>query len=269
MNLQKLKLSNTGVNLYESKHKRGSSISGHYHDHFQILYALDGEGEMNLDGKNYNFCKDQMVLIVPNSIHSIHATSPLTVLVLAFSQDAFGTLLNNGLLQALQDGSLFYDLNMARASEVRQLLRKMLFEQTSYDSLCILALPVYLSELLLILVRLQTEEVSYDLNDMRAIQIRDYLDRNYFETITAESLSLKFELTPRYINTIFKTKFHETPLQYLQKIRINRAKMMLIETDLEIVSICFEIGYETLSPFYRSFRNLVGVSPHKFRTINQ
>lgn len=43
MELQNLKLSNTGLLLYENKHMKGSSISGHYHDHFQILYALEDE----------------------------------------------------------------------------------------------------------------------------------------------------------------------------------------------------------------------------------
>lgn len=269
MKLQNLKLANTGLLLYENKHVRGSTISGHYHDHFQILYALEGEGRMNVDGREFTFSKDQIILIVPNSIHSIAATSTLTVLVLAFSNLALGTFDKPCLLQFVQESSQYFDLDVMRASEVRQVLRKMLFEQTNYDLLCPYSLPIYLCELLLILVRLQTDHESQDINEMRALQIRKYIDHNYFTNITAESISLKFEISPRYINSIYKSKFHETPLQYLQKIRINRAKEMLVETDLEIISISFEIGYETLSSFYRTFRNLVGISPHKFRTLKR
>jgi AraC-like DNA-binding protein len=71
------------------------------------------------------------------------------------------------------------------------------------------------------------------------------------------------------MNDIFKRKFNDTPLQYLQKIRINHAKELLLQSDQDIVSICFEVGYETLSTFYRTFRNLVGISPNKFRMSGQ
>ena len=91
-------------------------------------------------------------------------------------------------------------------------------------------------------------------------------DMNYFENITADDLSLKFDISPRYINEIYKSKYHETPLQYLQKVRIDRSKVLLLETDKDIVTVSFEVGYETLSSFYRTFRNIVGMSPNKFRT---
>jgi len=266
MQFQALSLPTTGVHLYESKHQKGKQVSGHYHDHFQILYALDGEGKIIIDGNNYDFSKDQVVLIVPNSVHSIQAYSKLTVLVLAYSDKALPLSKGHDIEKILQLQSQYFHLDLVRASEIRQLLRKMLFEQTNYDSLCCYTLSVYLMELLVIIKRLKGENHTENANDMRAGQMKEYIDTHYFENISAEELSLKFGISPRYINEIFKSKYHETPLQYLQKVRINRAKALLLETDKDIVSICFEVGYETLSPFYRTFRNLVGMSPHKFRT---
>ena len=265
MNSQQLDLTNIGVHLYENKHSKGNEVSGHYHDHFQILYALDGEGEIFIDGKKYDFSSDQVVLIVPNCVHSIQASAKLTVLVLAFSASILNHFLDNEIIRTVQHKSLYYNLDSIKASEVRQLLRKMLFEQTNYDELCKYSLAVYLTELLLILKRLKEEKTVLNAHDRRAGQIKDYIDMNYFQNITADDLSLKFGISPRYINEIYKSKYHETPLQYLQKIRIDRSKVLLIETDKDIVTISFEVGYETLSSFYRSFRNLVGMSPNKFR----
>ncbi|CAM3984465.1 helix-turn-helix transcriptional regulator [Lederbergia lenta] len=269
MQLQKTRTPITEVHLYENQHHRGNHISDHYHDHFQILYALNGEGELTLDDKKYEFSKDRVVLIVPNSVHSITAHAKLSVLVLAFSPTALGHHIEEGLLNGLQQHSQHYQLDVVRASEVRQILRKILFEQTDYDPLCKYAAPVYLYELLLILIRFNKEKKSEDANDMRSLRLRNYIDTRYFENITAENLSATFGISTRYINDIFKSKFHETPLQYLQKVRINRAKELLIESDKDIVSICFEVGYETLSTFYRTFRNIVGMSPNKFRTIKK
>lgn len=268
MKFQKLNMPESGVHLYESKHPKSNYISEHYHDHFQLLYALEGEGELNIDNKRYDFSKDQVVLIVPQSVHSIKSHSKLTVLVLAFSK-ILGQDIESLFLQVFKLQSTHFQLDLVRASEVRQLLRKMLFEQTEYDPLCKYSSPVYLFELLLILVRLNKNKTIEHANDKRSNQMRSYIEANYFENITAESLSATFNISPRYINDIFKEKYHETPLQYLQKVRIDRAKILLIETNKDIVSICFEVGYETLSTFYRSFRNLVGMSPNKFRKMNK
>ncbi|MDQ0339362.1 AraC-like DNA-binding protein [Caldalkalibacillus uzonensis] len=266
MYYKKLELPETEVYLYESIHSKGEHVSEHYHNVYQILYALDGEGTIILDGREYVFSKDCIVLIVPNSVHSIQAHTKLAVLVFAFSRMALGLFGEQGILNIFNNKSKHYELDPFTASEVRQLLRKMLFEQTDYDYLCQFATPVYLLETLLILARLHTVTRCNDANEMRSLRIREYINTHYFENITAQHLASRFGISTRYMNDIFKAKFNETPLQYLQKVRINRAKELLLETDKDIISICFEVGYESLSTFYRTFRNLTGISPNKFRT---
>src|SRR5690606_12547190 len=126
------------------------NVSEHYHDQYQILYALEGEGKITIDGKEFLFSKDRVVLVAPHSIHSIFASSKLTVLVLAFSKGALGSFVTKGLLDFFLASSRYYELDFVSASEVRQLIRKMLFEQTKYDGLCQFSSPVYLLETLII-----------------------------------------------------------------------------------------------------------------------
>ncbi|HWO97547.1 MAG TPA: AraC family transcriptional regulator [Bacillus sp. (in: firmicutes)] len=259
----------TGIHLFESKHHKGKFVSEHYHDHFQILYALDAEGEITLDGKVYDFSKDKVVFITPNCIHSIKATTKLTVLVLAFSIPSLKISLQQELLSLIPNNSRHFELDLFTASEIRPLFRKMLYEQKNGDFLGKMSMPVYLLEIIILLLRQQDFTSVQDVNDIRSIQMKEYIERHYFENITAESLSSVFGISTRYMNDIFKRKFNDTPLQYLQKIRIHQAKELLLQTDQDIVSICFEVGYETLSTFYRTFRNLVGISPNKFRLSGQ
>jgi AraC-like DNA-binding protein/quercetin dioxygenase-like cupin family protein len=266
---RKLVFPDTGVSIYESKHPKGQYVTEHYHDNYQILYSLEGEGEISLNGKIHNFSKDSVVLIVPNSMHSIKATSKLTVLVLAFSVPSLKIVAQKELLTFLQNQSKCFELDLFTANGLKPLFRKLLYEQNHADPYGKLAMPVYLLEIILLLLRHQDVSHVQDTNDIRSIQIKEYIHRNYFENITAESLSTMFGISTRYMNDIFKRKFNDTPLQYLQKIRIEQAKELLVETDQDIVSICFEVGYETLSTFYRTFRNLVGISPNKFRVTGK
>jgi AraC-like DNA-binding protein/mannose-6-phosphate isomerase-like protein (cupin superfamily) len=266
---RKLVFPDSGVNLYESKHLKGKFVEEHYHDNYQILYSLEGEGEITLNGVVHDFSKDSVVLIVPNSMHSIKAISKLTVLVLAFSVPSLKIIAQEELLTFLQGQSQRFEIDLFTANGLKPLFRKMLYEQKHADPYGKLAMPVYLLEIILLLLRHQDVSHVQDTNDIRSIQIKEYILRNYFENITAESLSTMFGISTRYMNDIFKRKFNDTPLQYLQKIRINQAKELLLETDQDIVSICFEVGYETLSTFYRTFRNLVGISPNKFRVTGK
>lgn len=56
-----------------------------------------------------------------------------------------------------------------------------------------------------------------------------------------------------------------TPIQYLAVTRIEEAKKLLTGSDKDITSICFEVGFETLSSFYRTFKQLVGRTPKQYR----
>ncbi|UUZ80110.1 helix-turn-helix domain-containing protein [Paenibacillus sp. P26] len=78
-------------------------------------------------------------------------------------------------------------------------------------------------------------------------------------------MAYKLGVGVRHANNIFKESYGMTPVQYLTESRIRVAKKLLIETDKDIVSICFEVGYESLPTFYRAFKNTVGLSPNKFR----
>lgn len=266
---RKIALPKTGVFLYESIHKKEDFVADHYHDDYQILYALDGSGEITLDGVCYPFEKDHAVFIVPESSHSIHANSKLTVLVLAFAEKCIKLNENEELHKTLRTSSKYFDLDPFTASEIRGQLRKLLFEQNnSKEDLRSIASSLLLLKILLTFARIDKRSQFSDANEMRAAKIQQYITNHYFENMRAETLSSKFSISTRYMNEIFKEFYDETPMQYLQHVRINRAKTLLLETDKEIITICFEVGYETLSTFYRTFKNIVGMSPHKFRIAN-
>jgi AraC-like DNA-binding protein len=56
-----------------------------------------------------------------------------------------------------------------------------------------------------------------------------------------------------------------TCLEYVNRLRIYKACQLLLETDDRVTSICFDVGYDTLSTFNRNFTRLVGTSPSAFR----
>jgi AraC family transcriptional regulator len=68
----------------------------------------------------------------------------------------------------------------------------------------------------------------------------------------------------------FNRFFHEVtgipPCQFLYALRLDEAKRLLLMTRLKVADICYEVGYNSLGTFTRRFRDLVGVSPTRFRS---
>ncbi|WP_077624547.1 AraC family transcriptional regulator [Sediminibacillus massiliensis] len=266
MSSRHLELNAEGIRLYESNHTTGDSVNEHHHQVHQVLYALEGEGKIVLNGESHSFTQDNVGIIVPFSSHSIISDSKLTVLVLAFDRHILGSSLEKDLLQAFFSETHLVKLNPFDGSNIRQLLRKMLYEQSHGDSINIVAMKIFLSELLLKLARSKQQPESFDANVLRAERLRSYIDTHYFENIRAEDLSSKLGMSTRHLNTIFKERYQVTPIQYLTEVRIGLAKQLLTETNKDIASICFEVGFESLSTFYRTFKNSTEVSPNKYRT---
>lgn len=260
---------NVRIHLKESKHREGEAVKRHHHETYQILYVLEDKGKITLDDQEYNFDQDNVAFIAPFSDHSIIANSKLTILVLEFDAGRLDSGIQKGLINKYFKQSSLVELNLFEAGEIRQLLRKMLYEQSVGKSFNQLALGIYLSELLLILAKTQSEPQMVDANILRAERLRKYIDTHYYEMIDAKYISNLLGMSIRHINNIFKEHYHKTPIQYLNVVRMELSKKLLIETDKDIVSICFEVGFESLSTFYRSFKNYTHVSPNQFRARYQ
>ncbi len=250
----------------------GHLVSEHYHSTHQLLFVLEGEGAIRLNGEARRLAVDDTALIVPYSVHSVMSDSRLTLLVLAFDEEVLDKDMREQLLHIYFSDSCLLKPGRFTASELRQLLRKMLFEQSRESSpLVRLSLKVQLSQLLLLLVSsVETEAAGAgsSSNRLRAEKIRGYIDSKYFDPLTAGDIASKLGISTRHLNNIFKERYDMTPIQYLTEVRIRVAQKLLEETNNDVISICFEVGYDSVSTFYRSFKAIAKVSPKMYRELN-
>ncbi|MDQ0300117.1 AraC-like DNA-binding protein/quercetin dioxygenase-like cupin family protein [Salibacterium salarium] len=254
------------MELYESKHNEKDIVNNHYHTTHQILYVLDGKGKCTMDSEDYLLESDNVAIVPPFTNHSIVSDSKMTVLVLEFNESFLSDEVKKELLPLVFDTSRVLKMSLFDSSELRQLLRKMLYEQSHGDTLRFLAMKLFLAELLFVLIRsYQTNQIS-DTNMLRVEWLRNYINTHYFEISGSEDIAKKMGMSTRYIHSIFKEHYGKTPMQHLTEVRLELVKKMLIETDNDIASICFEVGFESVSTFYRVFKKYVGVPPNQYRT---
>lgn len=108
---------------------------------------------------------------------------------------------------------------------------------------------------------------NYDLH-LRSIErvIRTISGRLH-QSMSNEEMADIACFSPCHFNRLFHRVTGIPPIQFHYALRIARAKELLIETDLSITDICFEVGYNSLGTFVSRFSELVGVPPSSFRRL--
>lgn len=97
----------------------------------------------------------------------------------------------------------------------------------------------------------------------------DYMEKNFLEEYTdIQKLADLCELSTSRFTRIFKSIYNTTPTKYMNFLRIERAKKLLSETDLQISVISEMSGFTSMYYFSRLFKKVTGTSPLKYRENN-
>ncbi len=100
----------------------------------------------------------------------------------------------------------------------------------------------------------------------RMLRTRDAMDRAFAQPLDVPTLAQLAHVSPAHFSRQFRTTFGETPHRYLQRRRVERAMELLRETDRPVTDICFDVGFNSLGTFSRTFRRIVGEPPSAYRT---
>lgn len=96
--------------------------------------------------------------------------------------------------------------------------------------------------------------------------IKDFIRTHYNENITINEIAQSVYLSPSYANFIFKKETGYTLIEYLTKIRIDKAKELLKNSLLKVYEIAEEVGYNNTSYFSSVFKENVGMTPLEYRS---
>lgn len=98
-----------------------------------------------------------------------------------------------------------------------------------------------------------------------AEQVLRFLSDRYQEPKSMESLSLELNYSPQYLTRKFKEQTGFSPIEYVIKLRIEKAQFLLLTTDATLQEIALNVGYSDLFYFNRIFKKYAGIAPGKFR----
>lgn len=110
---------------------------------------------------------------------------------------------------------------------------------------------------------LKETSVKYDDSEFNSILL--YLMNNYYEKITINDLTKKFNINRTSLSEKFNKYTGETIISYVNKLRIKVAATMLRDTKLPIAEIMERVGFSDNTHFLRTFKKYMKISPKEYR----
>ena len=105
--------------------------------------------------------------------------------------------------------------------------------------------------------------IHHDDKQIRSLQ--EWLFKNFSQSITVDKLASRARMSPRSFMRRFKAATGETPIHYVQRLRVNAARHLL-ENELKTVhQVCRLVGYEDIGFFRKLFRRVTGLNPSEYR----
>ena len=230
---------------------------------WQLFYGVSGSGEFLLDGGRGILRPGQAALLAANEAHSYHSLEGEWVMHYVGFEGKLCQKLMAGL--GLGQSGLY---SMARPEVLLEHLRRLegILLQASPDSTLQCSKELYA-------LLLDFSQSLTPLPDSRYTEAAGmekemilYLEDHYGEDISLDDLAAHFRRTPEYLCGIFKAATGETISHYLRRVRIHRAKVLLMERpDAPLREIAEACGFRSLSYFGKVFREATGFTPQGYR----
>lgn len=244
----------------------------HSHPFSELFYVVSGNGTFLAEGAEFPVHQNDMVIINPHVQHTEKSlqTTPLEYIVLgidglSFSFESMASA-QDGIAMDTASGSV-YKYNMQHSNIYAYLnimLEEISHKEENYEAVCQNLLEVLLT------CMLRNNQLSiipdnHTILSRECTQIKNYLDANYSENITLDSLADITHMNKYYMAHAFTKYIGVSPINYLLEKRIQEGKSLLESTSYSIAQVSAILGFSSQSYFSQAFKKATGRTPVEYR----
>lgn len=249
----------------------------HWHREVELIYVIKGTISLGIDDVPYKLSEGEIAFIGGGLIHYVLASPGSERLVYQFDLNYFTAGNKENLdLQKLFSELLPVSPQWGESDEtaIRTLLEAMNYEMKTQQIGYQFALKAGLFELIQRLLRdipkqvkqlkkinkLATQDVLEKLDE-----IFNFVEEHYQEALTLQDIAEVAGYSSFYFTKFFKKNTGKTFLTFLNDYRIDKAKWLMINSDLPVSEIIAQTGFESNKTFYRLFKGSMAMAPLEYR----
>lgn len=256
----------------ESRHRRpdyGDTI--HTHNFPTLMYVVSGQGSCRIESSEFRLFADTIIMLKSDQNHILldKPRSRMTVFTIYYRPDKLSVTEN--IWDFLHQSKSPVHMPVFYARQIRSMLRSMLYEQKTkpagYKLVQRQRFSLILMSVYRAVLKSGTEPQPAEKPDSseRTAEVLNYIRENYFEPFSLSTAAKMADLSQRQFTNICRRQTGESFTRYINGIRTEKARDLLVSTNIPVSAIAFEVGYEELSTFYRAFKKYQKQNPLDFR----
>lgn len=251
----------------------------HWHKEWEIIHIIEGTFTVHGDNEVYTAHAGDMVLIRDGMLHG---GIPEHCIYECFLFDLHGLFRNLDMvkkhLRPIYRGQLLPDI-FYPAGQLPEAAQAVSDLSKAYRRLAAESAPVCVELITFACISrifaAILEQGAYSVSQNDAAEsthkidliktVLEYIELHYSSNITLDELAGVAGMNPKYFCRFFRSITHQTPIDYVNMYRIEKAAQMLHSTRLPVTNICMECGFNDSSNFIKVFRKYKQVTPMQYR----
>jgi len=246
----------------------------HYHPEYEIVFVRKGSGKLHIGEHLKNYEEGELVFIGPDLPHTGFGYGVIgehEEIVVQLRKDFLGEeFMQKPELQHIRKLFERAKQGLSFQGKSRKIVAAKLQKMLTFSHFERLVELLNIFDILATTTEfsvLNAADKRFDFNhkdEDRINKVYEYVEQNYQKNIDIRAVADLANLTIPSFCRYFKKISHTTYTDFVNEYRINQACRLLFENK-PIADICFEVGFNNISHFNKTFKQLKGVSPREYK----
>jgi len=221
----------------------------HSHPYIELIYYLDGKGNVEISGENVTFSLYDTIVYPAHQKHLDEAVSEKQREIICLWIDIPELIFEEPVRLHERDSVLKRAFEQVYQEAKRENPQKQFLEY---------AMKILLITILRMRAQANTGEQILD-------RTMEYVKNHFTERITLEELAALEHISTSYLSRKFKQRTGMPVITYINRLRVEKARQLLMASILDINEIAYQAGFDSPKYFHRVFKMVTGESPASFR----
>ncbi|MFB3168178.1 helix-turn-helix domain-containing protein [Neobacillus sp. 179-C4.2 HS] len=270
-------------NVFVCQQLPSAYVPMHIHQYIEVIYVYQGQCTVVLQEGEMNLSEGGMIMIDKHTPHTVKGITNFDIIIDMklkhdylssgiLSQFTNKSIISQFLIDSLIDkrrANNYLYFPFAERSKIPGIMEQIMCEYFDRDFFSSDMINGYLFILFTELIRQSNSSTSTQIDNIKqkdviVLDFLKYID-DHFKECSLTEMADHYKYHPNYISAVLKKATGKSFKDLLQIQRINKAALYLLNSDLPIPDIAEEVGYTSVSFFYKKFNDFFHQTPKEFR----
>lgn len=242
-------------------------LNTHWHEHLELLYFTDGCCNFSCGGETFTARSGDLIIVNSNELHSFVSEE---------GTDYFYALMYPAFFADVNFENILLRTKISKDEYIKECFYAMHNEYREGTDGSDLLIKSHAYRLVAYLMRNYTVKKltsrEYDARHTKLKRLNtvlEYISEHYQERITTVELAKMSFLNESYFCRFFKNATGKTVVNYINEIRIEKASVLLKNTDESITDVAMNVGFDDVNYFVRVFKKIKKITPGEFKKLQR